>query len=611
MGQLLRAVSDEFVVDDVLTRLCGLASAALSSDAAGVMAVAGVPGRPGQTRLVYADAVVREPELAQEFIQVGPCRDAVDSLVPVVVPDLSVDSARWPRVAAAGLAARMRSVVAVPLVSRGRSWGVLDLYRRAPGGWAGDELEAAQLLADLAVSYVVIAHDRDRARLAERELTDRYLHDQLTGLPNRILVLDRIAHALAAARREQSATAVMFIDLDQFKAINDTFGHDAGDEVLVEVARRLAAVIRPEDTLARLAGDEFVLLCPGLPHPTSERLGVIVAALAGRLRAALSSPVRVQGAEVEVTASIGVSVTADMPAVRDLLDDADVAMYAAKTRGPGQTVVHDHLFGAARGYGRQLRRELAEALGRDQLRVHYQPITTLDATVTAVEALIRWEHPQHGLMNAVEFIHLAPSACPQLSHWVLREACAQLARWRTELGDRAPAVVFVNLSPPEITDPELLTVLTDRVHAHGLRPGDVGLEIVEGAFTNSEVLTVLEQLTARGHPLAVDDFGTGYSSLSRLVTLPVSYVKIDQRFVTALPAESRSAAMVDAVLVVARHLGVQVIAEGVETAAQHDHLAAAGCTLFQGHHVAPALPGPDITALISRDDADPKTAPGA
>ncbi|MEW1959597.1 EAL domain-containing protein [Kineococcus sp. NPDC059986] len=600
MARLSRASTGDFAADTMLRELCESAGACLQVDSVGVMGLGGENGASSRGRFVHATTGTEEPERLQEALQQGPCRDAMDSGLPVVISDLREQRGRWSEYTGSALRAEMLAVVALPLRSRGKSWGSLDLYRRQAGPWDGATLDLAALLADVSVSYLVMAHDRDEAKESRRELEHRSMHDQLTGLPNRGLLYDRIEHALLTARRRHSTVAVMFIDFDRFKGINDTFGHGAGDRVLVEVTARMATTLRSGDTLGRLAGDEFVLLCENLPDDPAQ-LHLTLSLITSRLREALAQPVRVDGLDLLVSASIGVTTARDAPDADTLLHDADTAMYAAKDAGRSRVVIRDHVFGDVHGFGRRLERDLPHAVERDQLRLHYQPIfNAVTGRVEVVEALLRWQHPDYGLLEAVDFIDRAEnsSALPGISRWVLEAACAQLAAWRTALGPAAPDRVFCNLHPRDLIDPTTSGVLAASLAAHGLHPSDVGLEVLEDAFTDPLLLPALDVYSTAGHPLAVDDFGTGYSSLSRLVGLPVDYAKIDRSFVTALPEDPRSRALVDAVLVVAKGLRVRVIGEGVETEGQRRHLARAGVDLLQGYYLARPQPADAISALL-------------
>ena len=589
--------------DDLLRRLVDVARHHLSVDGVGVVAV-----EDGSVRFVHADdGAVDEVERLQQLVQQGPCRDAAEALSAVVVEDLA-DPARtaWPEFAARALDLGLGSLVAVPLTSRGRTWGVLDLYRRRPGPWSADDLAAAHLLAHVAVSYLVMAADRDEARRAHAELSHRSTHDPLTGLPNRVLLFDRLEHALSSARRHHRTVAVLFIDLDRFKAVNDTFGHAAGDTVLATVATRMAAALREEDTLARLAGDEFVLLCEDLPQAEPAELAEHVRAVTSRLRRALSEPIRLGGVELVVRASVGAALSDGHRSADELLAAADGAMYQVKHSRPEdhradgeqeEQGVHALDADRPRRSARQLERQLARALPHGQLQVHYQPITDPAGRVHAVEALLRWQHPKHGLLPAARFIDLAAGTevIVDIGRWVIDQACAQMARWERELGGRAPQTAYVNLSARELVDPGLTAAITTALRTHHLQPEQLGLELLEDSFSDPQLLPGLHEQQRRGHPLSVDDFGTGYSSLSRLVELPVRMAKIDQSFVAGLEHDVRRRALVDAVVTVATGLDLRVTAEGVETAGQAGLAAEAGCHYLQGHHCGSPQPGEALT----------------
>ena len=431
--------------------------------------------------------------------------------------------------------------------------------------------------------------------------------DHLTGLPNRALLVDRMTHALAVGRRSGRVNAAVFIDLDRFKDINDGAGHAVGDAVLVEVARRLTSVLRQGDTVARLGGDEFVLFCENLPGTDEGDLHDSLTGITDRLRELLAVPITVHATEITVSASIGVALTrvaltgASLTA-DDLLAIADTAMYEAKERGRDRVVVRSPLAGDRPDGRRQLQRDLVHALDRGELTVYYQPI--VDAAghrLRAVEALARWNHPVHGLLTADRFIPLAAGngTLPRIGRWVIEQACGQLRDWQRNPDTRAPEVMFCNLSPRELTEPALASAIADLLTRHQLSPGQLGLEILESSLSDQLLLALLSQYRRSGHPLAIDDFGTGYSSLSRLVHLSVDYAKIDASFVAGLPGDSRSRALVDAVLTVAATLGVRVIAEGVETQAQAEFLTAAGCDLLQGFHLAHPMPASALTPLLT------------
>lgn len=598
MSALSRTAAGDFGVDEMLGVLCEVAAAALPVDGVGVL------GRTnGLNRFVQASGDEVAPvERLQELLQDGPAAAAIRQSAAVEVPDLAV-TARWPGVRdlAAGLG--IGAVAAVPLLSRGRGWGALDLYRREAGPWEPETLVGGQLLADLAVSYLVLAHDRDQARAAHRRLTHLATHDQLTGLPNRGLLFDRLDHAIVAAARRGTAVAVVFVDLDLFKTVNDTYGHRTGDLVLAAVADRLTSTLRGADTVARYAGDEFVLVCEDLEADSAavgggsppETVGsrhprtAVFEALTTRISRVLREPIRVDQHELEISASIGVSIaTSGAVGAEELIAEADTAMYAAKQAGRGLARVHHHPLAGGAGYADQLQDDLFRALNQGQLHLHYQPIfTAATREIAAVEALLRWDRPGIGMLPAQAFVDVAVETglITSIGRWVIDETCGQMASWRRNLGRRAPATAFVNLSARELGDASLPKVLAAALDANGLEPVDIGLEIVEDNLADPAIVKRLDDCHRAGHPLSVDDFGTGYSSLSRLMSLPVSMAKIDRSFVAGVPDDARSVRLIDGVVLVASRLDIEIVAEGVESAEQADHLTRAGCQLLQGHHL--------------------------
>lgn len=603
LAALAETATGEFTIDELLYDLCAVTVRALDVDGAGVMI-----SEPSGLRFVHAapERVV-DVEALQEVLQRGPCRDSMTDRVAVVVDDI-MQSDRWPEFADAAAAAGLRSTVAVPLLARGEAWGALDVYRNTEWCWTHDQISLARMFAGVAASYLVMASDRDLATTAQQYLEHRATHDELTGLPGRGLLFELLEHAIASARRRKTAVAVMFVDLDRFKNINDTLGHAAGDFVLVEAAQRLTQALRDNDTIARLAGDEFVIVCEDLPRETIKGNGQLEA-LGHRLEGVLSRPMHVAGKELVVSASIGVAVSAEQSSTEDLLGDADSAMYVAKQRGPGGIVVGGRDAEPALRSRRSLKRDLDLALDRGELRVHYQPIVAAGRahSVVAIEALLRWQHPQRGLLPAEAFISLAErsGAISAIGRWVINQACAQLAAWAQQFDDRAPQRVFVNLSPREIADPDLDAALAAALRSHGLVSANLGLEIVENNFVDSLLLPRLAEHHARGHPLAVDDFGTGYSSLARLVDFPIQYAKIDRLFVAGLPDAPRRRTLIETIVGIAHQLDLTVIAEGVETQQQVLDLTATGCDLLQGYHLGRPQPGEALTARwIASPDND-------
>ena len=594
LAELAETATEDFTVDDLLHELCAVAARALDVDGAGVMIAEG-----DSIRFIHASPErVVDVETLQEVLQRGPCQDSMLAGRAIVVEDITT-SGRWPEFTDASAAAGLRAAVAMPLMARGEAWGALDVYRDTTWSWTDDEISLVRLFAGVAASYLVMASDRALAGAARRDLEHEATHDDLTGLPGRRLLFTQLEHALASARRRETVVAVLFVDLDHFKAVNDALGHAAGDAVLVETANRLGRALRDTDMVARLAGDEFVLVCEDLPGD----LAVVdrhLEALGHRLEGALSRPIEVAGEEVVVSASIGVAVSSPESSTEDLLGSADTAMYAAKQRGHGRLVMGGRHLDRSVDSRHSLQRDLEVALERDELRVYFQPIVTPDPThcVAAAEALLRWEHPELGLLEAKSFIGFAErsGSIGDIGRWMIDRACAQVAEWQHELGDLAPRTVFVNLSPREIADPALDTVVATALAAHGVPANSLGMEIVENAFVDSLLLPRLAQHNERGHPIGVDDFGTGYSSLSRLVDFPVQYAKIDRSFVADLPGNPRRRSLIETIVVIAHRLGLDVIAEGVETQEQVIDLTAAGCDLLQGYHLGHPQPADVLTA---------------
>jgi diguanylate cyclase (GGDEF)-like protein len=339
LGQLVHKGSSEFTVEDFLEDLCRVATRALGVDGAGVMLL-----DQGGLRFVHAEpATVVDVERLQETLQRGPCCDSISLQRPVVVADVRT-ARHWPELIDGAARAGLASILAMPLLARERSWGVLDVYRSTSRPWLEEDLAAARLIADLAASYIAMAADHDLARITRHELEHRATHDDLTGLPNRALLFDRLEHALGSAARYQRAVAVLFVDVDRFKTINDTLGHAAGDRTLVEVARRLHGTLRDSDTLARLSGDEFVVICENLDG-SEEQIYHWLHALGRRIQHDLQWTIGDPDAALLVSVSIGAATTSEWCSAQELLTEADHAMYRAKKRGSGQFVISEPDFG--------------------------------------------------------------------------------------------------------------------------------------------------------------------------------------------------------------------------------------------------------------------------
>ncbi|MGH9030253.1 MAG: putative bifunctional diguanylate cyclase/phosphodiesterase, partial [Acidimicrobiales bacterium] len=405
-------------------------------------------------------------------------------------------------------------------------------------------------------------------------------HDSLTGLANRSLLLDRLAHALDSSLRRKTSVAVLFVDLDQFKEVNNVAGHRAGDAVLAEVARRLEAIVRPSDTVARLGSDEFVVLCEDIGSPQVE-----TTAVAKRMLTAMSAPFAVADREVFNSASVGIAVGRPGDDPEDLIARADAAMYLAKQRGRGRYELYELAIEEGRTRRAELANALHRALDRDELVIVYQPVKKIESrAVVTMEALLRWHHPVLGQVSPAEFIPIAEETglIVEIGRWVLETACSDCRAWQ-EAGHEIG--VSINLSGRQLTEPSLVGDV-GRVLGHtGLPPASVTFELTESILVTTDGCSraVLEQLKALGVRLAIDDFGTGYSSLSYLAELPVDDLKIDRSFVARLGNDDQSLPMVGAVVELAHTLGLSVVAEGVETKAELEELIRVGCDEAQGY----------------------------
>ena len=444
-----------------------------------------------------------------------------------------------------------------------------------------------------------------RAAEMSRENEHQALHDPLTGLPNRALLADRIDQALARGLRTDGAVAVLFLDVDLFKVVNDSLGHAAGDRLLREIGARLGRLLRAGDTLARFGGDEFVIVCE---DQTIDE----VPALAERVSEALADPFEFEGRTVTVTASVGIALAHGTTDAGTMLRDADAAMYRAKAAGRDRAVVFDE--GMHEDAAQRLEAEfgLRRALDNGELQVHYQPVVDARSGLTVgFEALVRWNHPEFGLLPPDRFIPVAEETglIVALGEWVLREAVRQVAAWRSAAVAHTDVWVAVNLSARQLRAPHLVTTLADCLSEVGVPASVLHLEITESVIMDDLPRTkeTLEAIRDLGVLMAIDDFGTGYSSLSYLRRLPVSTIKIDRSFVDALDGPDASATtLVDAIVSMAHALGMEAIAEGVETPDQLRTLRELGVHLSQGYLWSRPLPSGQATDWLRHDNALPE-----
>jgi diguanylate cyclase (GGDEF)-like protein/PAS domain S-box-containing protein len=479
------------------------------------------------------------------------------------------------------------------------------LMQHRDGSWLHFEMIGSNLLQDANVQGLLItARDISERKIFEQQLQHQAFHDPLTGLPNRALFMNRLQHALIRAGRHtpNDLLALLFVDLDLFKVVNDSLGHEAGDHLLVAVANRLQLAIRPQDTVARFGGDEFMILLEDLPDEAAAR------AIAEEMLQKLRVTENINGYEIVVTASIGVALNyAGIDSTSDLLRYADAAMYQAKREGKGRYHVFDGRTSTSLLERLELEQELRRAVELEEFRVFYQPIIALNSRkVIGIEALIRWQHPRLGLIAPAHFINTAEETglIVPMGRWVLEEACRQVSQWQTEREDDIRLELSVNLSAKQLQQPNLATEIAEVLKKTGLAPINLKLEITESvAMSDAEgMLARLHELKALGVKLAIDDFGTGYSSLSYLKRFPVDTLKIDRSFVSGLGQNAEDTAIVQAVVTMAHTVGLTVTAEGVETTEITDHLQGLGCDLAQGYYFAKPLPSADLAALLNQHD---------
>ena len=469
------------------------------------------------------------------------------------------------------------------------------------GTFVSLDTRVTNLLDDPSVSGVVLnSRDVSEHKRLEDELRHQAFHDSLTGLANRALFEDRLDNALARISRTKETLAVLFLDLDDFKAINDGRGHNIGDELLRTVSNRFAGALRAGDTLARIGGDEFAVLVEGFDDSGGVRT-------AERLLASLQTAILLGSTEAVVGVSIGVASTNGLRSAQELLRDADIAMYAAKSAGKGRIEVFNVGLHGEVVNRLQLEVDLRQALENDQMLVYYQPLVDISThTVVGLEALMRWMHPERGIVGPTEFISIAESTglIVTLGRWLIRHACLDSVSIR-QSADRSDLQLSVNISARQLDDPLLVKCVHDALMESGLPPASLTLEITESVFISDadRSLNVLEQLRSIGVKLSIDDFGTGYSSLGYLQQLPVDELKIDRTFIVAAADSSESRALVRTIVDLARDFGLRTVAEGIETVGQLEGARDAGCEYAQGFLFASPATVADIISQLENDHA--------
>ena len=486
-------------------------------------------------------------------------------------------------------------------------WLKEQLTNLLRGSIASVQLEQRFIRQDAGIAWVVLSAakiadgDKKSAKLIlqMQDITDRKsveerllheaLHDGLTGLPNRALYMDHLRKAVARwKRRDRGAFAVLFLDLDGFKGINDTLGHLAGDQLLVEFTQRLIENVRPGDTFARMGGDEFSILLDDLNDLNDAIIAV------KRLHRNLEAPFRLSGREVFVTSSIGVALsTPEYVDPEEILRHADAAMYRAKKLGKGRYEVFDRTTSKRLERQSQIETDLSRAVERAELFLEYQPIVALETgRIAGFEALLRWQHPTLGMVAPPDFITVAEAtgAIVPIGEWVLEESCRQTREWQKSCPQNPPLYISVNLSVKQFTQPNLVEQVAIALHNAGLDPSGLKLEITESMLMSADsAIRMLSQLHALGVGISIDDFGTGYSSLSYLHRLPIGNLKIDRSFVISMSANRESFEIVRTIITLAQSLNLTIVAEGIETNEQLQMLRDLNCQYGQGHFFSKAL----------------------
>jgi len=572
----------------LLTEAVRTASATLDVDVGRVLELDGAGER--LTPVATVGVPESSPEahaLPLSLIDTASALHTLRSGEPTITDDLAAETRFTPSPSLLKLG--VVSSLSVAIEGHDEPFGVLNVSSREPRAFTEDEVAFLSAIATL----IIIAVERDRGEQLTRHAA---LHDPLTGLPNRTLALDRLDQALARRRRDRIDLAVFVLDVDGFKLINDSLGHAAGDEVLLELAPRLSAALRTTDTVARLGGDEFVVICPDVDGPRG------ATDVAKRLGTAVTRPLQLSSGEHFFTVSIGgtlAATKADTP--ESLVGDADAAMYRAKARGRGGYELFDEAMRTTLLARVRTETELRRALTRDELVVYYQPLIDLaTGRPVSTEALVRWQHPERGLIPPLEFIPIAEETglIAMLGLHVLEHACRQTAAWQRDIDPTMG--VSVNVSGRQALNPLLPAQVAAIAERSGLRPGTLALEITETVLMEEadSPATVLDSMQEHGLSLVLDDFGTGYSSLSRLKRFPLDVLKIDRSFVAGVDCNIDDRAIVKATIDMAHAVGLTVVAEGVETSEQEDCLRELGCDRAQGYLYARPQPAAAITEML-------------
>jgi diguanylate cyclase (GGDEF)-like protein len=474
--------------------------------------------------------------------------------------------------------------VAPIMMTDGHVIGTIAVIDTLPHGWTHTEVTSLMDVASMLVTELELRSDLSLKRQTQEHLLYSTLHDALTGLPNRSLFTERLRHAMRrSARHPDDLFAVLFLDLDRFKDINDNLGHFAGDELLRAVARRLEACIRPEDTVARLSGDEFAILLESITDISD------AGRVAERIEEALSFPINLAGAEVTTSASMGIvtsTMSHDQP--EQLLRSADMAMYRAKAAGRARYEMFDRAMHTDALERLRLETDLRRAVELGEFLLHYQPLVSLKTgRVTGLEALVRWQHPDKGLVPPSDFIAVAEETglIVPIGKWVLFEACKQIQEWQAAHPRDEPLTIGVNLSVKQFSQPDLIDQIRSALEVTGAPAASLRLEITESAIIDKgrSAVAILSRIRELGVQVYLDDFGTGYSSLSYLHGLPIDAIKIDRAFVSSMDTDDKHRRLVRTILTLAEIVGVRAEAEGISTSEQLRELRSLNCEQGQGY----------------------------
>ena len=591
-SQVLELIATNVDLPVVLDRLCRLIESQLDGTLTSVLLLS-----EDGTRLRHgaAPSLPSEYSAAIDGVSIGPavgsCGTAAYRREPVIVRDIQTDPL-WSDYRALAATHGLGSCWSTPILSHERAvLGTFALYGHGPRTPSSPERELVDLVAHLAG----IAIERNAAQARIHHLAH---HDALTGLPNRVLLQDRLQSALLQAERRGCSVTVAFIDLDHFKLINDSLGHGAGDELLREAAQRLQRWARSSDTVVRLGGDEFLIVFSDQPaDPAAMTLRLHT------LRAEMAEPVQLGGRTLQITCSIGAATyPADAKDAEELLMNADAALYRAKDLGRDNFQFYTADLNSRLNQQLSLHADLRHAIEREQLLLLYQPLVDVrSGRVFGAEALLRWQHPVHGLMSPSTFIPLAEKSglIAPIGDWVLRTACRQNKAWQD--AGLWPITVAVNVSARQFSANDWVPRVARALEETGLAPNWLDLELTESMIMDNEeaAMARMDQLKAMGVGLAIDDFGTGYSSLGALKAFPIDRLKIDKSFVRNLPADNDERAIVSAIIELGHKMSLRVLAEGVETQAQLDFLRASGCDEMQGYLRARPMPAGEFERLLA------------